>query len=55
MSKQTNKKSRIIPVNTENKLMAAIGVGHGEWVKCIMEKGRYRLPVMEQLVFKSNT
>ena len=45
MNEQT--KSRIRPINTENKLMVARGKRGGEMCKMGEGEWRYRLPVME--------
>jgi len=41
------KKSRIRPINTENKLKVARGKGIRKWAKQVKGSGRYRFPVME--------
>ena len=53
MTKQT--KSRIRPINTENKLMVAKGVGDGETGKMDEGEQRYRLPVMAQVTGRKGT
>lgn len=46
MNKQTE--SRIRPINTEKKLMVAIGEGVGVWAKWVKWRGRCRPPVTER-------